>query len=115
MKDSDRPTKVTEAFDFSKPYVEPWEVAKIRYAVEEYEVYPSPHAEKAMLDDDIDIDDCYHVLKYGKAKDKDLPYNERGRPQGINFEGNISDGRRFLVKVGWWRGYYEIATTYELK
>lgn len=114
MEDSDRPTKITEAFDFSTEYIYPWEINKIRYAVEQDEVIVRDHAEVAMLDDDVDIDDCYHVVRYGKPKTKDLPYNNKGRVEGINFTGAIKDGRRLLVKIGWLKGYYEIVTVHKL-
>ncbi len=115
MGDSDLPRNVKEAFDFSTDFVYDWEVAKIRYAAELDEVFLSPHAEDEAIKDNFDIDDCYHVLRFGRAKTKDLPFNDRGRAEGINFEGNTRGGRRLLVKVGWWRGLYEIVTAYERK
>lgn len=115
MDGSDLPKSEKEAFDFSTDYIHPSEVAKIRYAVGLDEVVLGSHAETKSFERDFDIDDCYHVLIHGKAKTKDLLHNDKGRPPGINFEGSFEDGRRFLVKVGWWNGYYEIATAHERK
>ncbi len=115
MADSDLPVSQKEAFDFSIDSIEKWEISKVRYAVQSDAVLLSPHAEDQSFERNFDIDDCYHILNYGKAKTKDRPYNEQGRAEGISFEGKLKDGRPFLVKVGWWRGHYQIVTAHEKK
>ena len=75
VAESGLPTTIEEAFDLSTSTVHAWEIAKIKYAVSVDGIVMSSHAEKQGFERGFDIDDCYHVLRYGKAKTKDLPYN----------------------------------------
>ena len=112
---SDLPDSVEEAFDFATPLISDWEVKQIRRAVDLDELIPGPHAEDKAILLDIDIDDFFHVIKYGKAVSKDLPHNNDNRAEGINFEGRTPAGRRIRLKIGWWHGYYEIATAHFIR
>jgi len=113
VSESDLPTTIEEAFDLSTSTIHAWEIAKIKYAVSVDGIVMSPHADEQSFEREFDIDDCYHVLNHGKAKTKDLPYNVEERQPGISYEGNLVDGRRFLVKVGWWQDRYTIVTAHE--
>ena len=115
MEDIELPSSADEAFDFATEFIHSWEVAKIRKAAELDEIVPSPHAEDRAIERDMDIDDFFHVIEHGKAVSKDLPYNIEGRAEGINFEGKTPGGKRIRLKIGWWNGYYEIATVHSLR
>lgn len=107
------PRSPEEAFDFKTKVIHDWEVVKIRRALKLEEIVLEGHALQKASREGLDYDDLAYVVKHGRSVSKDLPENELGRWEGINFDGKVpSKNRRVCVKVGWRLGFYEYGTAY---
>jgi hypothetical protein len=102
---ADLPNAIEEAFDLKTEQIHRWEEDLIHVAIMEKQIRIENHGVNAAADEGIQLVDVLRVVLVGVAVSKDIPGNALRRQPGINFEGEIPDGRNIRVKVSWDQGY----------
>jgi hypothetical protein len=107
------PKSLEEAFDLATENIEQWELDRIHQALTMDAILLDFHVTKAAVDDGFSVDELYTVILRGTpvSKDTSTSINRRRQP-GINYQGQISDGRTVELKVTFSAGWYRIATAY---
>ncbi len=118
---SSQPTRLEDAFDFTKLEVLAWEKEAIQQAVSSGKLRFNQkwHAGQRALQREFTIRDILNCLVHGKAKSKDLiPWDleEKGaRKPGINYDGVSLKGVGMRVKVSWTKRGYTVVTVHRRK